>query len=45
MRWQSVKITVGIIASPFFLSMAKNKNARQGGIISPKITGAFTMPI
>ena len=44
-KWQSVKITIGIIAIPFFLSMAKNKNAKQGGMVSPKITGAFIMPI
>ena len=41
-KWQ---ITIGIIAIPFFLSMAKNKNAKQGGMVSPKITGAFIMPI
>jgi hypothetical protein len=43
-KWQIVKMKVGINAIPFFLSIAKNKNAKQGGIVSPNITITFIMP-
>lgn len=43
-KWQIVKIEIGMIAIPFFLSIAKNKNARHGGIVNPKITPVLTMP-
>ena len=44
-KWQIVKMEIGIIATPFFLSMAKNKKAKHGGIVNPKITIAFAIPI
>lgn len=43
--WQIVKIEIGMIAILFFLSMAKNKNAKHGGTVNPNITTAFTIPI
>ena len=43
--WQRVKIEIGMSAMVFFLSMAKNKNARQGGMVSPSITSVFVMPL
>ena len=33
-----VKIEIGMDAMPFFLSIAKNKKAKQGGIVNPIIT-------
>jgi len=39
-----VKIRVGINAIPFFLSISKNKKAKQGKAINPKITISFTIP-
>ena len=41
---QIVKTVIGMIAIPFFLSMAKNKNARHGRTVSPNITNGFTIP-
>ena len=40
-----VKIETGIKAIPFFLSIAKNKNAKQGGIVNPNITITFVIPL
>lgn len=44
-RWQIVKIAIGNTATQFFLSIAKNKNAKQGGTVNPNMTNAFVMPL
>jgi hypothetical protein len=44
-KWQTVKIEIGIIAILFFLSIAYAKNAKHGGTVKPNITNAFTTPI
>ena len=44
-KWQIVKIEIGIKAILFFLSIAKNKNVKQGGTVNPNITTAFVIPL
>lgn len=44
-KWHIVNIKIGTTAIIFFLSMAKNKKAKQGSTHKSKITITFVTPL
>jgi len=44
-KWHIENTEIGIIAIKFFLSRAKKKNAKHGGIVNPNITNALMIPL